>query len=113
MYPRTIIKKMIEDKKIAMLGLAQIVTDVQDLNPPDDESDFEEPDPYPVPSMLHHFDKNQMEKFIIEDELEILKDSDDIKQQRFAPKLNESSKFKTQFEVSNAVKKAFEIQFMF
>lgn len=56
------------------------MTDIDDLNPPDDESDFEEKDPYPIPSMLHHFDKNQLEKFIIEEDLDVLKDSDDPKQ---------------------------------
>ena len=105
-HPRVVMKKLIESKKIELLNdSAQIVTDVEDLNPPDDVSESEDRDEFPIPSMLHHIDKNELEKFIIEEDLEILKDgADELLAQGFAPKLNNKSQFKTPQAVSSGVK---------
>ena len=106
-------KKLIESGKIELLNNnAQIVTDVEDLNPPDDISESEDHDEFPIPSMLHHIDKNELEKFIIEEDLQILKDgADELIAQGFAPKLNNKSQFKTPLAVSNGVKALWEKNF--
>ena len=57
-------KKLLEGGQLQQLERMQIVTSVSDLHPPDDSA----VQPFqPIPSMLHHVDKTDLEKFSLDD----------------------------------------------
>lgn len=62
--PRNIFKRLVENGRIEQMETMQIVSQVQDLNPPDDQPVvvFN-----PIPSMLHHFDKTNLEQYSLEE----------------------------------------------
>ena len=61
--PRYIFKKLVELGRIEQLGKMQIVSQVIDLNPPDDSPLFADE---PIPSMLHFFDKVNLASYSLE-----------------------------------------------
>ena len=63
--PRTIFKKFVESGKVHQHDTMQIVSQIRDLNPPDPEEEAKAFQA--VPSMLHHLDKTELEKFSLED----------------------------------------------
>lgn len=82
--PRLIFKRLVESRQLEQMDTMQLVSSVHDLNPPDDlpVSEFN-----PIPSMLHHIDKTNLEKYSLE---EIFSKYDDenaafFEQERFAP----------------------------
>ena len=59
--PRFIVKQLLESGEIEPLEKMQIVTQVSDLNDPDDGvADGE------IPSMLHHFDKSDLDSYALD-----------------------------------------------
>ena len=63
-YPRHVVKKLVENEQIEKIANMQIVTEIEDLNPPDDHHEV----PFkPIPSMLHHFDKTNLAAHSLED----------------------------------------------
>lgn len=70
-------------------------------------------DQNPIPSMLHHFDKSNLNNFIIEKEIEILAEDQNKKNKpHFAPKLSKNSKFRTSVDVANGALQSFEKKYM-
>ena len=89
----------------------QLVSSVHDLNPPDDQPIVEF---NPIPSMLHHFDKTNLEQYTLE---EIFSKYDEenaayFEQERFAPQLTTVSKFKTTTDVIQGARDAFKNTYM-
>ncbi len=62
--PRIIFKKLVESGKVRQIEKMQIVSQVEDLNPPEDEP---APGFSPIPSMLHHINKINLEEYSLEE----------------------------------------------
>ena len=82
--PRSIFKRLIESGQLEQMETMQLVSSVQDLNPPDDQPTF---DFNPIPSMLHHFDKTNLEQYSLEDIFSKFDEENAafFEQERFAP----------------------------
>ena len=66
--PRMIFKKLAEKGKITQLDQMQLVGQVSELNPFEESEDEVDGAPKdPIPSMLHFFDKTDLESFSLED----------------------------------------------
>ena len=104
--PRYIFKKLVELGRIEQLGKMQIVSQVIDLNPPDDSPLFED---QPIPSMLHFFDKVNLASYSLEKIFSRFDDENDayFDQERFAPFLTEASQYGTTADVIQAAKNIF------
>ena len=62
--PRNTFKKLISSGVIEPLSMMQIVTQISDLTPDEDSAPLNLD---PIPSMLHHFDKHNLEAFSLEE----------------------------------------------
>ena len=61
--PRQMLKKLHDSGKITQIDKMQIVTEILDLNPPEDAPEVSFTD---RPSMLHHVNKADLESFVID-----------------------------------------------
>ena len=110
--PRVIFKKLLDSGRLEQMGDMQLVSQISDLNPPDDQPVMAF---NPIPSMLHHFDKTDLEKYSLE---EMFSNYDDegangfFEQQRFAPQLTKASVFKTTADVVAGAKTAFKKKYL-
>ena len=109
--PRLIFKRLLESGRLEQMEVMQLVSSMQDLNPPEDQPPIEF---NPIPSMLHHVDKVNLEQFSLE---EIFSRYDDdnaafFENERFAPQLTLASKFKTTADVIQGSKEAFKNSYM-
>ena len=60
--PRTIFKSLVDSGQVEPLDKMQIVTQIADLNPEEDEVVEKQES---VPSMLHHVDKTKLEHYVL------------------------------------------------
>ena len=109
--PRLVFKRLVESGKIHQMSTMQIVTQVSDLNPPDDQPELEF---NPIPSMLHHIEKSDLEQYSLETIFSRYDQENDefFEQERFAPQLTHVSKFKTTADVIQGAVNAFKNHYM-
>lgn len=112
--PRHIFKRMIHEGQVKQIGKVQVVSQIEDLNPPEDEINVKFD---ALPSMLHHIDKSQLERFTLNRHLGVLRARNPTMRHRktiknvregFMPGPKGDTIYKTMKEASDAAHDAFK-----
>lgn len=97
--PKNIFKHLVNSGKIQPFERMQIVSQIADLNPSEDQQEIQK---ISIPSMLHHFDKSCLEAYSLEDIFSGYdqENASHFEKERFAPYLTKASIYKRPADVT-------------